>query len=140
MTTPYFLDTNILVYATSLAADHAAKRELARAWVGRTDWALSTQVLMELFAQAQQPRHGLSPGSARALVEQLAASRPVVAVDSALVVQALALAQRHMLAHWDAAILCAARQMGAHTVISEDMTPGLDYGGITVLNPFTTST
>lgn len=136
MTTPYFLDTNILVYATSLAADHAAKRDTARNWVARPDWGLSTQVLMELFAQARQPRHGLPPGSALALVEQLAASRPVAAVDSEVVLGALSLAQRHMLSHWDAAILFAARQMGAHTVVSEDLASGLDYEGVTVLNPF----
>jgi predicted nucleic acid-binding protein len=41
---PYFLDTNILIYATSLADDHAAKRPLARSWVARADWGLSTQV------------------------------------------------------------------------------------------------
>lgn len=137
MTTPYFLDTNILVYATSLAADHGAKRDAARNWVTRADWGLSSQVLMELFAQARQRRHGLPLGAAVALVEQLAANRPVVAVDSEVVVGALALAQRYMLSHWDAAILFAARQMGAHTVISEDMASGLDYGGVTVLNPFT---
>jgi predicted nucleic acid-binding protein len=54
MTAPYFLDTNVLVYATSLAADHAPKREAARAWAARTDWGVSTQVLMELYAQARR--------------------------------------------------------------------------------------
>ena len=38
MTAPFFLDTNILVYATSLSPDHAPKRDAARAWVGRGDW------------------------------------------------------------------------------------------------------
>jgi len=38
MTTPCFPDTNILVYATSLAADHGAKRDAARSWVACADW------------------------------------------------------------------------------------------------------
>lgn len=38
MTAPFFLDTNILVYATSLSPDHIPKRDVARAWVGRGDW------------------------------------------------------------------------------------------------------
>ncbi|MFO0444270.1 MAG: hypothetical protein ACK50F_08330, partial [Betaproteobacteria bacterium] len=49
---------------------------------------------------------------------------------------ALARRHRHYLAHWDAAIRCAARRLGAHTVVSEDMVPGQDYGGGRVLNPF----
>lgn len=137
MTATYFLDTNILVYATSLAADHASRRDAARTWVARNDWGISTQVLMELFAQARQARHGLPPGSAHALVEKLATHRPVVAMDAELVMQSLSLAQQYLLSHWDAAILCAARKIGAHTVISEDLAAGQDYGGVTVLNPFT---
>jgi len=133
---PYFLDTNILIYATSLSPDHAPKREAARAWVARSDWGVSTQVLMEFFAQARQPRHGLLPTAAQAFVERIAARRPVVAVDRDIVLQALALRHRHYLSHWDAAILCAARRLGAHTVVSEDMAPGVDYGGVRVLDPF----
>ncbi|MBX3599836.1 MAG: PIN domain-containing protein [Rubrivivax sp.] len=136
MAIPYFLDTNILVYATSLASDHQSRREVARTWMARTDWGVSTQVLMELYAQARQPRHGLLPTAAQALVERIAAHRPVVPVDKDTVLEALALRHRHYLSHWDAAILCAARRMGAHTVVSEDMVPGQDYGGLRVLNPF----
>ena len=134
--TPFFLDTNILIYATSQAADHAAKREPARHWVGRGDWGVSTQVLMEFYAQARQARHGLLPTAAQAFVERIAARRPVVAVDKDIVLDALALRHRHYLSHWDAAVLCAAQRLGAHTVISEDMEHGRDYGGVTVINPF----
>jgi predicted nucleic acid-binding protein len=104
--------------------------------VGRSDWGVSTQVLMELYAQARQARHGLLPTAAQAIVERIAAQRPVVAVDKALVLQALALRHRCMLSHWDAAILCAARRLGAATVISEDLEHGRNYEGITVFNPF----
>jgi predicted nucleic acid-binding protein len=136
MAVAYFLDTNILVYATSLAHDHLARRDVARAWVARPDWGVSTQVLMELFAQTRQPRHGLLPTAAQALVERIAARRPVIAVDRDIVLEALALRHRHYLSHWDAAILCAARRLGAHTVVSEDLVAGQDYGGVRVLNPF----
>ena len=108
----------------------------ARTWVARPDWGVSTQVLMELFAQARQPRHGLLPTDAQALVERIAARRPVMPVDHDTVLEALALRHRHYLSHWDAAILCAARRLGAHTVVSEDLAPGQDYGGVRVLNPF----
>lgn len=136
MTPPFFLDTNILVYATSLSPDHAAKRSAARGWVARADWGVSTQVLMEFYAQARQPRHGLLPTAAQDFVERIAARRPVVAVDKSLVLDALALRHRHYLSHWDAAILCAAQRLGARAVVSEDMEHGRDYGGVSVLNPF----
>lgn len=136
---PYFLDTNILIYATSHAADHQSKRAPARRWVGRADWGVSTQVLMEFYAQARQPKHGLLPTAAQAFVERIAARRPVVAVDKDIVLDALALRHRHYLSHWDAAILCAARRMGALTVVSEDMEAGRNYDGVTVLNPCTGS-
>ena len=136
MTAPFFLDTHILVYATSLSPDHIPKRDVARAWVGRGDWGVSTQVLMEFYAQARQPRHGLLPTAAQAFVERIAARRPVQAVDKDLVLDALALRHRYYLTHWDAAILCAAQRLGAGTVVSEDMEHGRDYGGVRVMNPF----
>lgn len=136
MNEAYFLDTNILIYATSLAADHAGKKAIARDWVARSDWGLSTQVLMEFYANARQPRHGLPAEAPRRLVEQLATRRPVQAMDGGLVLEALALSERYRLSHWDAAILCAARRLGAHTVVSEDLAHGQDYDGVGVFNPF----
>ena len=132
----YFLDTNVLIYATSLAADHATKAPAARAWVQREDWGVSAQVLMEFFANARQPRHGLLPTAAQAFVELIAAHRPVQAIDRELVLDALALRHRFSLSHWDAAILCAARRLGAHTVVSEDVESGRNYEGVQVMNPF----
>jgi predicted nucleic acid-binding protein len=132
----YFLDTNILIYATSLSPDHAAKAPAARAWVERSDWAVSTQVLMEFYANARQARHGLLPTAAQAFVERIAERRPVQPMDKELVLAALALRHRFYLSHWDASILCAARRIGAHTVVSEDMEDGREYEGITVFNPF----
>lgn len=136
MKPPYFLDTNILIYATSQASDHATLAPAARSWVRRRDWGVSTQVLMEFYANARQPKHGLLPTAAQDFVERIAARRPVQAVDAELVLDALALRHRYYLSHWDAAILCAAQRLGAHTVISEDMEHGRDYGGVTVINPF----
>jgi predicted nucleic acid-binding protein len=132
----YFLDTNILIYATSLAPDHAAKAPMARAWLQRQDWGISTQVLMEFYANARQAQHRLLPTAAEDFVRALASSRPVQAVDKEIVLEALALRNRCYLSHWDAAILSSARRLGAHTVISEDMEHGRNYDGVTVQNPF----
>lgn len=140
MSASYFLDTNILIYATSLADDHASKREKAREWVARTDWGISTQVLMEFYANARQAKHGLAPEAASRFVQRIADSRPVQLIDKDVVIDALSLCSRYPLSHWDAAILCAARRFGAHTVISEDLGHGQRYDGIKVLNPFNSGT
>lgn len=139
MNTPYFLDTNILIYATSLATDHESRRLIAREWVARDDWGLSTQVLMEFYANARQPRHGLSEDAPRLLVEAFAQRRPVQAIDRDIVLETMALRERHRLSHWDAAILCAARRLGCHTVISEDLNDGQNYDGVVAVNPFLAS-
>ena len=47
-----FLDTNILIYAVSTAAEYAGKRSRALELLGTTDLALSVQVLQELYVQS----------------------------------------------------------------------------------------
>ena len=47
-----FLDTNILLYATSGTPAEAAKRARAEALLAEKEWALSVQVLQEFYTQA----------------------------------------------------------------------------------------
>jgi len=49
---------------------------------------------------------------------------------------ALATKARFGISYWDAAIIKAARALGCHTVLSEDLSDGQDYGGVTVVTPF----
>ena len=49
---------------------------------------------------------------------------------------ALDASQRYRIAYWDAAIIEAARSLGCRTVLSEDLSHGVDYGGVRVENPF----
>lgn len=136
MNVPYFLDTNVLIYAISHAANHAAKKPVARQWFEREDWGVSTQVLMELYANAIKPQHQLPPERAERIVNNIVLQCPVQPLDATLVTQATRLSQRSQISLWDAAILCAARRLGAHTVISEDLNAGQAYEGVRVLNPF----
>ncbi len=43
---------------------------------------------------------------------------------------------RWKIAFWDALILAAARASGASELITEDLSPGQDYDGVRVVNPF----
>ncbi len=62
---------------------------------------------------------------------------PTAAVDGAMVLDALGIAERYQLSHFDAQILAAAKTLGCSTVYSEDFNAGQDYGGVQVINPFT---
>jgi predicted nucleic acid-binding protein len=43
---------------------------------------------------------------------------------------------RFSLSHWDSMLLAACKEAGVTTLFSEDMDPGTDYGGLTIVNPF----
>ena len=46
------------------------------------------------------------------------------------------LATDHQLGIWDAVILSAASQAGCRLLLSEDLQEGFTWGGVTVVNPF----
>jgi predicted nucleic acid-binding protein len=134
-----FLDTNILVYA--LANDDAAKHAVAADLVARGFetgcFAVSTQVMLELFVTVTRKlATPLSHADASAFLDALA-SWPVVSMTPGIVQAAVALAARHRVSVWDAAILEAARSLGCGVVYSEDLGDGVSYDGIIVRNPFT---
>lgn len=131
-----FLDTNILIYATSFAANHAAKKLLAREWVARADWGVSTQVLTEFYVNARQAKNGLEVEAASRFVQRIADTRQVQAIDRETILDALSISARYPVSHWNALILSAAKQIGARTIISDEIAHGQRYDGIVVLNPF----
>lgn len=128
-----FADTNVVAYAL----DHSepGKQRVARALLGASPRPrTSPQVLRELYVVASA-KLGLSRADAAAAVRALA---PTVAVveDAALVLLAVAAAERWNISLWDALIVEAARRAGAATLLSEDMQHGMDFDGVLVENPF----
>jgi predicted nucleic acid-binding protein len=140
MTARYFVDTNILVYAASNAADDQGKRETARGLLAQSDIACSAQVLQEFYTVAvAKNRLQMTHDEAIAVIQSLAAV-PVWPISRELVLDAIAAKQRFGVSYWDAAIITAARQMGCDTLYSEDLNDGQNYDGVTVTNPFTAAT
>jgi predicted nucleic acid-binding protein len=136
MTVTSFLDTNVLVYAASNAAADQGKRPIARGLLARPDIGFSAQVLQEFYAVAvTKQRLQMTHDEAVAVLQSLAAF-PVWPISRDLVLAAIDAKQRFGISYWDAAILTAARQMGRHTVFSEDLNDGQSYDGVTVVNPF----
>lgn len=139
MTATCFVDTNVLVYAASNAADDQGKRQTARGLLSRPDIAFSAQVLQEFYAVAvTRQRLRMCHEEALAVLHSLAAF-PICPISRDLVFEAIDARQRFGISYWDAAILTAARQLGCSTVFSEDLNAGQNYGGVTVVNPFAAS-
>ena len=132
-----FLDTNILLYAVSTNTEEADKTRAARTLLQSADWAWSAQVAAEFIRASTSPRQPkpLTRAEARRWIETWMAF-PMAAVDGALVLEAVQIAERFQISHFDAQILAAAKRMGCATVYSEDLNHGQDYGGVRVVNPF----
>lgn len=132
-----FLDTNVLLYAVSTNPAEADKTRVARTLLQTADWAWSAQVAAEFICagtSSRQPKP-LTRWEARRWLETWLAF-PMTAVDGALVLEAVQIAERFQTSHYDAQILAAAKRMGCATVYSEDLNHGQDYGGVRVVNPF----
>jgi len=67
---------------------------------------------------------------------QTLASQPVVDLDFVLFQEAVRLRDQFQISYWDAAILAAAKRLGATMLYSEDLTEGQRFEGVQVVNPF----
>ena len=135
MNADVFLDTNVLLYAIDEEPESGLKRQRAQELMLSARWGWSIQVAAEFFVNATSPKRPfrLPAPAAAALVEGWLA---VPTLDLTPVRAAVAVQQRYRLSYWDAAIVTAAKQMGCHTVYSEDLNAGQSYDGVTVINPF----
>ena len=130
------LDTNVLVYAAAGRGPDAWKRDRAFDLMEGTRFATSAQVLQEFyFVVTRKARVAMPAAEAAEWIERLSL-RPVAVVDEALVKQAIHLSAHHKISYWDAAVIAAARNLGASVLYSEDLNHGQSYADVQVLNPF----
>lgn len=132
-----FIDTNILIYAVSVAVEDADKSRCAQALLKERDLALSVQVLQEFYVQATRATRpgALTHREAVSFATALQRFR-VQEITLAVMQSAFAIRERFGLSYWDSAILAAARASGCDVVYSEDLSPDQDYDGLRVINPF----
>jgi predicted nucleic acid-binding protein len=132
-----FVDTNVLLYAISKDPQERLKAARANEILAGADVALSVQVLQEFYVQATRDSRAdpITHDQAVALVESFARF-PVQDVTMELVRAALTTRQRFAISYWDAAIIEASRLLGCDVVLSEDLSAGTDYAGVSVENPF----
>jgi predicted nucleic acid-binding protein len=132
-----FVDTNVLLYAASTVTDERAKKERALALLEHDDLVLSVQVLQEFYVQATRATRTdkLAHDLATALVESWLRFR-VQELTVAILRSAIAASARWQVSYWDAAIVEAAREAGCATILSEDFQHGMDFGGVSITDPF----
>jgi predicted nucleic acid-binding protein len=131
-----FVDTNVIVYAFD--AGDERKRALALELLDDPSLAMvvSSQVLTEFYWTVTRKLVPPLPEEAAQDVVHNLAQGEVVAVDASLVEAAIALARRHRLSLWDAAIVAAAQRAGCSEILSEDLHHGGVVAGIRIRNPF----
>lgn len=129
------LDTNLLVYAEGV--NDAARRDAVLALLGQLpsgSVVLPVHVLGELFVVLTR-KAGRSHEQARAALLSWRDAYPLIDTSQDVMLAAADLAADHQLGLWDAVILAAAAKAGCRLLLSEDLTEGFTWGGVTVTNP-----
>ena len=138
------LDTNILAYVAGVnrhpddAAKIDASRTLLKRLRGSASLVVPVQVMGELFVVLT--RAGASRGDARATVLRMTEAFGAADSSASALFSALDLVAAHQLQFWDALILNAAAEAGCTLLLSEDMSNGFSWRGVTVLNPLAATT
>lgn len=134
--TPYFLDTNILVYA--FEPDQKEKMTIARKLIADSSpWQISWQVVQEFCSVAlhrfQVP---LSNHYLDSLVDLLLAPHCTVFPDAELWQSALQIQADTQYRFYDSLIVASALRSGAEVLYSEDLQHGRRFGDLEIRNPF----
>ena len=131
------LDTNILAYAEGLNGAERRHEVLALLEDLRPETTLlPVQTLGELSAVLIN-KGKRSRARARDAVLSWGDAFPVIDTSPDVLLSAIDLSVDHQLFIWDAIILAAAADARCRVLLSEDLQEGFTWGGVTVVNPFT---
>jgi predicted nucleic acid-binding protein len=138
MTSPVFLDTNVLVYL--FANEDPGRQEPAERLYMQTaadgSTVISTQVLRELYSVATGTmRSVIKPVTALLALQELA-EHHVVQVTLRTVMKAASRSASDQLSICDSLIDEAALAGGCRTLYSEDFQHGRAFGPLRVVDPF----
>lgn len=131
------LDTNVLAYAEGV--NGAERRGRALDLIGGLPpdaIVIPAQVLGELFNVLVR-KGGRARADARNAMLSWRDPFSIVETSSDVMLAAADLATDHRLGIWDAVILSAASHAGCRLLLSEDLQDGFTWGGVTVVDPFT---
>jgi|JI6StandDraft_1071083.scaffolds.fasta_scaffold130766_2 predicted nucleic acid-binding protein len=134
---PYFLDSNVLIYAfdTEEPKKRARSRELIES-LPAEGIVLSSQVVNEFyFTVTRKLRRPLPLVDAEEAVRGFSGFR-VLPLDHRLTMGAMEMVRKHQLSIWDALIVQSAIEGRCRTLFSEDFQDGRKYGTLKLVNPF----
>jgi len=115
--------------------DDGDKSAIARALI-EAHPVTSVQAINETVSVLTR-KYGFTLAEAHEVAESLLELCEVVPVDAATVREAIRLARRYSLSHWDSLIVAAALLAGCDILYSEDLQHGQVFdGGLTIVNPF----
>ena len=134
--TPYFLDTNILVYA--FERDLSEKKRIARQLIADSmPWLISWQTVQEFCNVAlHRFKIPLKHSYLDSLVDLLLSPHCTVFPDPALWQSALRIQAQTQYRFYDSLIVAAALRSGAPILYSEDLQHGRNFGDMEIRNPF----
>ena len=134
---PFFLDSNILIYAFD--TKEPVKRARSRALIDSLPAEhiiLSAQVINEFyFTVTRKLRRPLPASAAEEAVRGLSGFR-ILPLDHRLTLAAMETVRKEGLSIWDALIVQSALEGKCRTLFSEDFQSGRRYGTLRVKNPF----
>jgi predicted nucleic acid-binding protein len=139
MSDRFFLDTNIFAYvfdANAIAKAEISDR-LIRRGIGTGKGLVSYQVVQEFFNVAFK-KFPVPMSEADARIYFTTTLRPMLAVffSPALLLRALGIREKHMIAWYDSLILAAAIEGECKTLYTEDFRHGWQIDGVKIQNPF----
>jgi predicted nucleic acid-binding protein len=136
MTGPFFVDTNVLVYADDARDERkqTIAQDLLRRLLSERSGKLSLQVLQEFFAAATG-KLGIEAADAKRRIE-IFSHMDVVRLDVDDVLAAVDLHRLHQLSIWDALVVRAALNAGCRTLYTEDLQHGRRFEALQIVDPF----
>ena len=132
-----FVDSNILLYATSQQRIDEPKRHIAQTLLEAEHLILSVQVLNEFINVATHPKkHGMTKVEAAAHCEVFSKYHTVISLTPAVRDLAMTWFIPSQLSLWDANLIAAANLASCPIFYTEDLNHGQTFGNVTIVNPF----
>ncbi len=134
------IDTNVLIYAIDLedlTKHHQANALLDSLATVEEECVCLWQVACELlaFLRRQQSLQLLSKEAVIEVIGRALNTYPLICPSPAAFTSAIDLHRRFSLSHWDSLLPAACIDAGVDTLYSEDMSDGMTYDSVTVINP-----
>ncbi len=131
---PFFIDTNVLVYAYS--ETEPEKKQIALQLLADRSICMSTQVINE-FVWIMSSKYRVDMKLLSDVAKNLFLMYRMDTVDDKTITAAIDLSVRYRLAYWDSLIVSSALRLNCPTLYSEDLQHGQVFENhLTITNPF----